>query len=256
MAGQYAWGRGTLKQRRAPGRKTIVSSARDFLKSRKALLVLAAVAIVAVGMALPRLFATFGEVDVNAVPKSQAAPPRQSIFAGREQPKPPEKPKLDVSAFQAPAGKPTVDTSKTGDLAVTLALRWPEFQTGERVLAKVKFSNHSTGAIHLPAPLEPNPGLAIVVQDAEGREVRRIVETGKGSELPHKLIKLAAGCEAQIQVVVVAEEETPLEPGKYTAWVEMTRDPLLPRLGLPVWTAPNGPIRSESVAFDVTAKTQ
>jgi hypothetical protein len=92
------------------------------------------------------------------------------------------------------------------------------------------------------------------VQAADGDEVRRVVETTKNGQFPRRVAKLAAGMEAEFPIVVVAEDESPLAPGTYTAYAELRPDPRLARLGLPLWTAPKGPVRSEAVTFTVTAK--
>jgi hypothetical protein len=156
----------------------------------------------------------------------------------------------------APAPVRVVATSKDGDLAVSIKLRWARFETGDRVLAKATFTNHSLREVWLPAAGEPSQGLAVVVRDAQGEEVRRVVEAPKGDQLPRSMAKLAAGASIEVPIVVVAEGESPLAPGTYSAHAELRPDPRLARLGLPLWTAPHGPLRSETVALVVTPATK
>jgi len=154
----------------------------------------------------------------------------------------------------APA-KVVIETSADGDLAVSMRLRWPQFESGDRVLAKVRFTNHSLRTVFLPAAGEPDQGFAVVVEDSEGREVRRVVEAAKGDQLPRRMAKIESATEVEYPVTIIAEDETPLAPGTYTVYAELRPDPRLVRVGLPLWTAPKGPIHSASAQFVVTEKT-
>lgn len=155
-----------------------------------------------------------------------------------------------------PEPKIVIQASADGDLAIALRLRWSQFESGDRVLARVRFTNHSLRTVYRPAAGEPDPGFAVVVEDADGNEVRRVVEASKGDQLPRRMARIDSATEVEFPVTIVAEDETPLPPGKYTAYAELRADPKLGRLGLPTWTAPKGPIRSESVALTVTAKAE
>jgi len=236
-----------------------VPSIHALLNSPKALAVLGGVAVIGLGMAVPQCIGAFREADPNEHPVdpvpfvASAAPqahvegaPYETAFVRRA-------PKLEEPEDETP--KPVLETSADGDVEATLKLRFGSVETGERVQATVKVGNHSQADFFLPGPGEPNHGLAVVVQDADGAEVRRVVETTKGGQLPRRMIKVGAGFEAELPVMVVAEGEAPLAPGTYTAYVELRPDPRLPRIGLPVWTAPKGPVRSDTVKLVVTAKT-
>lgn len=205
-----------------------------------------------------------GAPPVEIIPRIEGAPPPPPTFITvgppkiasvlpRKTTKPvpydaTEKPQVPVN--------PTVPTSPDGDLAVALKFRWTEFEAGDRILAKVKFSNHSERNLYVPAAGEANPGLAIVIEDAEGNEVRRVVESAKYDQLPRRLARVAAGAEVSVPVTLIDENETPLEPGTYSAHVEMKADPRMVRLGVNVWTAPKGTVMSEPVELVVRPRPE
>lgn len=221
--------------------------------SRRKILIAGGVVLVCLAFAVPKLIGALHDPD--AAPAVPAVPvPVQPAPAPGPAPKPHAESGKGKAA-PAPAKTP-VETSKDGDLAVAVKLRWQEYEAGDRILASVKYSNHTLKAVHVPAAGEPNPGLAIVVEDASGNEVRRVVESGKSDQLPRRLVKIESGYESEVRAVVLAEDETPLPPGTYSLYVELRPDPLLARLGLPVWTAPKGSVRSEPVPLTITAKAQ
>jgi hypothetical protein len=199
--------------------------------------------------------------DSTPAPPSPDAPPAEGvpgmpgdILAAGERTGPEVHVTDMVEEEEPPPAKPVIETSADGDIALSMKLRWPQFEAGDRVLAKVKFTNHSLRTVYLPDAGEPDQGFAVVVEDGDGREVRRIVETAKGDQLPRRMAKIDSATEVEFPVTIVAEDETPLAPGTYTAYAELRPDPRLARLGLPLWTAPKGPIRSASVQLVVTAK--
>ena len=154
-----------------------------------------------------------------------------------------------ASATKA-APKPVV-VEEAGDLAVELAFRWPEVETGERIQAKVRYTNHGKNAVYVPAAGEPNQLLAIVIEDGESNEVRRVTEAGDGETLPRRLLRVDSGTTVDVPVMLVDEGEKPLPPGSYVVRVEMKADPRLARLGMPTWSAPNGPVASAAVPLVV-----
>jgi hypothetical protein len=219
-------------------------------------MVVGGLAVVGLAMAVPMCIGAFTEADPNShpvdpvpfVPPPKAAEAAASESAyGRRAPKPEE--------IEEAAPKPVLETSADGDVDASIKLRFASVETGERVQATVKLGNRSQSDFYLPGPGEPNHGLAVIVQDAEGAEVRRVVETAKNGQLPRRVAKVGAGFEIELPILVVGEDETPLPPGTYTAYVELRPDPRLSRLGLPLWTAPKGPVRSDTVTLVVTEKT-
>jgi hypothetical protein len=223
--------------------------------SNRTLVIALVVAVVAAAVAVPKLVSSFADSDSPAL----AAPPKPAaaVESGEDASpeKPAEKPNEEAPAPpQAP--KPTVETSETGEIEPVVKLRWSQFESGDRILATVKFANRSKKDVFLPASGEPNPGLAMVVVSSEGDEVRRVVESGKGDQLPRRLVKLASGFEIEIPLVVVAEDETPLPPGTYSIFAELRPDPRFVRLGLPVWKAAHGSVRSAKVPLVVTPKAK
>jgi hypothetical protein len=199
-----------------------------------------------------------GSIPWDSTPAAASAAPAESgpleekvMVSARSGP---ELHVTDMVEEEPEAPKVVIETSADGDIALTMKLRWPQFESGDRVLARVKFTNHSLRTIYLPAAGEPDSGFAVVVEDADGNEVRRIVETAKGDQLPRRVAKIESATETEFPVTIVAEDEAPLAPGKYTAYAELRPDPRLVRLGLPLWTAPKGPVHSEPVAFTVTAR--
>jgi hypothetical protein len=234
-----------------------VKNLRAKLDSKKVLPIVGVLALICAAFAVPSVSESFHEADpdehpIDPIPFVPPTPAQLADlgYSGYTEPT------RTKAAYVAPVLKPTVETSQDGDLGASLKFRWSQFESGDRILAKVKFSNHSLAAMHIPASGEPNTGLAVVVEDADGKEVRRIVEAGKEQQLPRRLIKLMPGFETENSVVLVAEDEKPLAPGTYNVYVEMRADPILQRLGLSVWKAPKGPVRSEPVPLVVTARAQ
>ena len=194
---------------------------------------------------------------VFAVPRMFSAPSAEPVVArvaakpAGPRPDPASSPKA-VSAAAAAAAKAAsapkpVVVEEAGDLAVSLTFRWPEFESGDRVLAKVRYTNHSKSAVYVPAPGEPNQTLAIVIEDGEANEVRRVVEAGDGEALPRRLLRVDSGTAVDVPVTLVDEGEKPLAPGTYSVRVEMKPDPRLARLGMATWSAPHGPVSSSAV---------
>lgn len=234
-----------------------MASLHAFLHSPRTLAILGGAAVVGLAMAVPQCIGAFTESDPNAHPVDPVPfvpPPAPAEQAAQEAAYVRRAPKIEEPEEVAP--KPVLDTSADGDVDASIKLRFASVETGERVQATVKLGNRSQTDFYLPAPGEPNHGLAVIVQDAEGAEVRHVVETATGGALPRRVAKLGAGFEIELPILVVGENETPLPPGTYTAYVELRPDPRLPRLGLPLWTAPKGPVRSDTVTLVVTAKTK
>jgi hypothetical protein len=119
----------------------------------------------------------------------------------------------------------------------------------------VRFVNTSLRAFELPAAGEPHPTLALVVLDAEGNEVRRVVESGP-DPYPRRTASIPSAGAFELPVAVVSSGDRPLPPGAYTVYAEIRRDPTWARLGIPMWTAPNGPVRSSQVDLRVSAKPE
>jgi len=152
-----------------------------------------------------------------------------------------DEPEVDPDAIVA---------SLDGDLAVALVLEAASLKAGQPLTAAVEYANHSMDDLHLPAAGEPNGTLAVVVLDAEGMEVRRIVEKGQ-DPLPGRTMVVATATRRTVPVTILARGEAPLAPGKYSAHVEFHADPHWKRLGLRTWSAPKGTIRSFPVFFEV-----
>lgn len=214
------------------------------------MLVAGAVMLVCVALAVPRLLSGPSgpewpariEMNVHRTPRTPTKPvPR----TGGRKPAEPSGP--DDAA---------IATAADGDLAVSLQLRWPEFEAGERVLGKVTYANHAQRDVYVPASGEPHQGLAIVIEDAEGHEVRRIVEASRSDQLPRRLTRVPGGGRVESPVTIVAEDEDPLAPGTYTVWAELRFDERLVRLGLPMWKAPKGPARSDAIALVVKPRSE
>jgi hypothetical protein len=233
-----------------------VKNLRAKLDSKKVLPIAGVAALICAAFAVPSVSDAFHEADpdehpVDPVPFVPPSPAQLAAlgFQRAEAAKP-------KSGYTAPVAQPTVEATKDGDLGASLKFRWSEYETGDRIQAKVKFANRSMSPVHVPASGEPNPGLALVVEDADGNEVRRIVEAAKEQQLPRRLVKLMPGFETEVTVVLVAEDEKPLPPGTYSVYPELRADPMLHRLGLPVWKAPKGPVRGEPVPLVITARAQ
>jgi hypothetical protein len=248
------------------GSKRSRSESQGGKRSKRKALVVSGVVAICLALAIPLYLP--GAPPVEIIPRTaganMSAPTTSSPAPTPVDPKagpvstsrPPDRRKK-TGFFDGPEKAPVnaaIATSPDGDLALSMKLRWTEFETGDRVLAKVKFSNHSERSVFVPAAGEPNPGLAIVIEDAEGNEVRRVVESAKGDQFPRRLTRVAAGAEVSIPVTLIDENETTLEPGTYAAHVEMKADPRLVRLGVPVWMAPKGTVLSEPVPLVVKAR--
>jgi len=148
-----------------------------------------------------------------------------------------------------------IATSEDGDLAVDLALDDANYASGEPVRGVVHVTNHMLGDVHVPAAGEPNAALTIVVLDQDGMEMRRVTETG-AEPLPRKTLLLKTGSRVDLPVTILARGEDPLPAGTFSAHVEFDADPVWKRLGLPVWTAPNGIVRSYPIFFTVAAAVE
>jgi hypothetical protein len=225
---------------RIVAKKSSQTEKRPIDRSRVKFVVAGAVLLACLGFAVPRMFEAPG-VDpvVPRVAAVTAGPRPQLPTAAR-----PAAATAPAKAANAP--KPVV-VEEAGDLDVSLTFRWPEFESGDRVLAKVRYTNHGKSAVYVPAAGEPNQTLAVAIEDSEGNEVRRIVEAGDGEALPRRLVRVDSGTTVDVPVTIVDENEKPLPPGAYTARVQMKADPRLARLGMPMWSAPHGPICSDAV---------
>ena len=220
--------------------------------SKPKAIIVSAVALICLVFAVPRVKVLF--IDYDAPPPASMAAQFKPTAGGPVQRERPAT-TLPVVQDSRPPVKSLVVPPPTGDISAALELRWNEFEVGERVLAKVRITNRLSTVIYLPAGGEPNRGLAVVIEDAEGNEIRRVVETTKANQLPRRMAKLAPGADVKLPIVVIAEEDAPLAPGTYSAFAELTADPSLARLGLPIWTAPKGPVRTESVQFVVKPRS-
>ena len=236
-----------LKPRLPPDRNRNVAKKRSQTekkpvdRTRVKIAIAGAALLACLAFAVPRMFSAPSPEPVVARVAAKPAGPR-----------PPTPVAAAASALgaglakSAPAVKPVV-VEEAGDLAVSLTFRWPEFDSGDRVLAKVRYTNHSKSAVYVPAPGEPNQTLAIVIEDGEANEVRRVVEAGDGEALPRRLLRVDSGTTVDVPVTLVDEGEKPLAPGTYNVRVEMKPDPRLARLGMATWSAPHGPVSSASV---------
>jgi len=209
-------------------------------------------------MAVPTFVGAFSESDPNQHPVDPVPfvpPPEHPTETAADVALAARRAKVEEDEAE-PVAQPTLEKSKDGDVEATLKFRFAKVETGERVLAIVKLGNRSERDVWFPAAGEPNAGLAIVVQDAEGNEVRHVVEVAKGDQLPRRVAKLAAGFEIEIPILVVADGEAPLAPGTYSAYAELRPDAHLARTGLPLWTAPKGLVRSDAATLVVTPKSK
>lgn len=215
-------------------------------RSRVKLAIVGAVTLACLAFAVPRMFDAPSPEPVVARVASVAAGPRPAAAKSAA-------PSAAATAKAAP--KPVV-VQEAGDLAVELAFRWPEVETGERIQAKVRYTNHGKSDVYVPAAGEPNQLLAIVIEDGESNEVRRVVEAGDGEALPRRLLRVASGTTVDVPFMLVDEGEKPLPPGSYVVRVELKADPRLARLGMPTWSAPNGPVASAAVPLVVKPATE
>lgn len=204
--------------------------------------------------------AFLGDANQDAVPEID--PAALAAAAQRD-------PEAAAAAAQAPdtsgeaeiedyTAKPTAPTetvpfSADGDLGIEVTVRFTEVPTGTSIPATVRFLNRSNREIHIPAAGEAHPTLALVLIDAEGREVRRVVETG-ADPLPRRTRLLVPGAVVSLPQTLVGRNDEPLPPGRYALHAEFRADPAWARLGLPVWTAPNGSLRSDLIKLTITAK--
>lgn len=207
--------------------------------------VVATISLVVVGIgvaiALPRFMSADSE-ETELPPVAASAP-----VAARAEPA------AAKPAEAAPA--PVIATSAEGDLVLELKLRWSEVVSGSTLPAAVRCVNTGLKPFELPAPGEPHPTLALVVLDAEGHEVRRVVETGPDA-YPRRTATVQSGSAMELPVRVLAGDDAALEPGTYTVYAEMRMDPAWSRLGIPLWTAPNGPVRSAQETLTITARPE
>lgn len=164
---------------------------------------------------------------------------------------PPPPAHVDPAPAAAPQTK-LIPTSADGDLVLDVKLRWQRVVTGSNLPATVRVGNGSTSPFQVPAAGEPHPTLALVVLDAEGHEVRRVVESGP-DPYPRRTALVKPGESVELQALVLSSDDDPLPPGEYTVYAEMRRDPAWTRLGLPMWTAPKGAARSLQEPLTVVA---
>ena len=234
--------------------------------TRRAVLILAiALPAVIAAVALPKLL-TGGDDDdegfvapVPAVAAAATSPAAKgSALPVADDPEDEDEAEDEVKGPASAAAKPAeatppAETSPDGDLALGLKLRWREVPAGDRVLASLRFTNHSQRPMHVAGADEPHPTLAVVVGDAEGNEVRRIIESGH-DQLPRRLELLRPGASCEIPVAIVDTGEQALPAGEYVVLAEFRPDPALLRVGLPVWMGEKGTIRSEPARLVVTAR--
>ena len=212
----------------------------------KTRLVLIGVAVVVTGIGLTLAVPKFlGSKDTSAErPATQVAAPR---VAPAEAPQPAPQP-------VAPARTaPQIPTSAEGDLVLEVKLRWQRVAAGSSLPATVRVGNASLQPFQVPAPGEPHPTLALVVLDAEGHEVRRVVEFGP-DPYPRRTSLVAPGAAVDLQALVLSSDDAPLPPGEYTVYAEMKRDPAWARLGMPMWKAPKGSVRSLQEPVTIVAR--
>jgi hypothetical protein len=224
------------------------------MNSPRTLLIVGGAGAIGLAVAVPSFIGAFTDANPHehpVDPEPYVAPPAAAAVEEDEAAEEHHAPKVEEEVEAPPT--PVLETSPDGDVEATIKFRFAEVASGERVQATITLGNRSQRDVYLPAAGEPNHGLAVVVQDAEGAEVRNVVETAKGGQLPRRMTKLAAGCEIELPILVVADDETPLPPGTYTAYVELRPDARLPRLGLPLWTAPKGAVHSDTARLVVTA---
>jgi len=227
------------------------------MNSPRTLMIVGGVAVVGLGMAVPQFIGAFREADPNEHPVDPipfVAPATPGAGAANDPSASASNSAQKAEEEEEAPPTPVLETSAEGDVDASIKMRFATVETGESVQATIKLGNRSKTDFYLPGPGEPNPMLAVVVQDAEGAEVRHVVETSKGGQLPRRVAKLGSGFEIELPILVVGEDETPLAPGTYTAYVEFRPDARLARLGLPIWSAPKGPVHSDTVTLVVTEK--
>lgn len=206
--------------------------------------------------AVPALFGNANDAAPDVDPAALAAAAQRDPEAAAAAAQAPDTSgEAEVEDFTAKPAAPTetVPFSADGDLGIEVAVRFTEVPAGTSIPATVRFLNRSNHEIHIPAAGEAHPTLALVLIDAEGREVRRVVETG-ADPLPRRTRLLVPGAVVSLPQTLVGRNDEPLPPGRYALHAEFRADPAWARLGLPVWTAPNGSLRSDLVKLTITAK--
>jgi hypothetical protein len=83
--------------------------------------------------------------------------------------------------------------------------------------------------------------------------VRRVVETTT-DPLPRRVTSLAPGAVFTLPQTLIGTGDEPLAAGRYALHAEFRVDPMWARLGLPVWTAPHGSLRSELVTLTIVPR--
>lgn len=221
----------------------------------KALLAVGVVGVVG-AFAVPAFLGTGSDASLSDVdPAALAAaakPDPEAAAAAAQAPDTSGEAEIDEPVVKAPPSE-TVSFSDGGDLGIEVTVRFAEVPTGTSIPATVRFLNRSNREIHIPAAGEAHPTLALVLIDADGREVRRVVETG-ADPLPRRTRLLAPGAVYSLPQTLVGRNDDPLAPGRYALHAEFRADPAWARLGLPVWAAPNGSLRSDLIKLTITAK--
>jgi len=214
----------------------------------------AGISVILIGhLAIPKLInADYAQpVEAEIVPEDPApVPPAPSPAPGPRTPvatRPVEPPRVATAPVSGPV-------AADGALVVEVKVRWARASAGTTLPATVHFRNTGGAPFQLPAPGEPHPTLALVILDGEGHVVRRVVETGPDA-YPRRTSTIGPGESIELQVVLVAGEDRPLEAGEYTVYAEMKHDPVWDRLALPMWNDPKGSVRSLQEPFTITAKT-
>ncbi len=205
--------------------------------------------------AVPAFLGTGSEVAPDVDPAALQAAAQRDPEAAAAAAQAPDTSGEAVIDELAPKAAPaeTVAFSADGDLGIEVTVRFTEVPAGTPIPATVRFLNRSNREIHIPAAGEAHPTLALVLIDADGREVRRVVETG-ADPLPRRTRLLVPGAVYSLPQTLVGRNDEPLVPGRYALHAEFRADPAWARLGLPVWTAPNGSLRSDLIKLTITAK--
>jgi hypothetical protein len=126
-----------------------------------------------------------------------------------------------------------------GDLDVSVALRFQRYPAGSAIRAEVSLLNVSLDPVFLPAPSEPQPTLTVLVLDAEGQTVRRVVEETPDAT-PRRMRRLDSGETTTFRIDVITLDEEALPPGTYQLEASYESAKGWSRTGLPIWTAPQG----------------
>jgi hypothetical protein len=215
------------------------------------LLVTVVVVGIAAVMAVPKLLTLTDDGDADPAPTGLQA--QQAVRARPAVPS--AEAAVAAASATAAASRPgfggsSVTASAGGDLTLEVTPRVSTVVAGASVSATVRFANAGLEAFQLPAAGEPHPTLALVILDAEANEVRRVVESGP-DPYPRRTTILGPGSALDVQVMLVSPEDAPLPPGDYTIYAEFRRDPAWARLGLPMWSAPKGAVRSPQTPLSV-----